>query len=116
MDEILKLLLDDLDRIAESSEEIFDTEVRERMRDAVHHSFIKPKSRYVLSDEFGMFTKRANAKVKAALRRFLDAAKIVAKKEGLATPDARLAAFQNTDLTSGEGNHYDDFFGYAEKP
>jgi hypothetical protein len=116
MDEILQLLLDDLDKIAESSEEIFDTEVRDRMRDAVHYGFLKPKSRYVLPDDFGMFTKRANAKVKAALHRFLDAAKTAAKKEGLVTPDARLAAFQNNEVTSAEGNYYDDFFGYAEKP
>jgi len=41
---------------------------------------------------------------------------VAAASRSLKTPEARLAAFQDTDVESSQGYTYDEYFGYAEKP
>ena len=41
---------------------------------------------------------------------------VVTAAKGLKTPKERLAAFQNVEVESKEGNTYDEYFGYAEAP
>lgn len=114
MEEILKKLLDDLALVAEENEEIFDTDVREQMFDAVYYGFIKPKSDFKLPAKFGMFTDAGNRQVKAALSDFIIRAAEKADELGL-TAGERLAAFQNDEVTGGDEEFTsDDFFGYLE--
>src|SRR5438552_2178029 len=67
MKKALKQLINSLDKIFETDEEVGDTAVREAMYDAVHKSFIAPQAGYELPAEFGMFSPTANKKVRAAL-------------------------------------------------
>ena len=119
MDQLLQALLTDLDAIREEHEEIGDTEVAIQMTKAVHDGFISPKPGFVLPNQFQMMTPEGDRKVRAALQRFLKKAARVARAEGLNTPEARLAAFQNMDVWSEDaegGSCYNDYFGYYEHP
>jgi hypothetical protein len=119
VEKLLEALLEDLDAIMEEHEEIGDTEVSIQMTKAVHDGFISPKPGFVLPDEFGMYTPQGDRKVRAALQRFLKKATKVAQAEGLNTPEARLAAFQNLEVCSEDeqgGSCYNDYFGHHEHP
>src|SRR5262245_46386651 len=116
MKQALKQLIDDLDAIFEEHEELGDTDVREQMAMAIHHALIAPEPDYALPKAFGMFSEEANSRVREALDAFLEDPEIVAAKESLSTPQARLDAFQDIAVESDEGNTYDEYFGYTETP
>lgn len=113
MDELLHQLLDELERIGEEHSEIYDTDVREQMFQLVFDGLIVPQSDFRLPTRVGMYSDQANARVLDALQRYLVAAAPRAAIEGLATPAARLMAFQNANVvTSGAGQTPDEFFGW----
>jgi len=114
MQDKLKCLLDDLDKIAENHEEVGDTDVREQMSDAVLKLFIIPVEGYELPGEFGMFSNEGNTAVKNALEKFLQNVQGLIGSQGFDTPEHRLQAFQNEDIESDDGMYYDDYFGYIE--
>jgi hypothetical protein len=116
MGELLQALLDDLDEIMEEHEDVGDTEVAIQMTKAVHDGFISPRPGFVLPRDFQMHTAQGNRRVRSALQRFLKRAAQVAEVEGLDTPEARLAAFQNLDIESEGGSCYNDYFNYYERP
>jgi hypothetical protein len=111
--QILRSLLDDLDKVSNESDEIFDTAVRERMWDAVEKAFINPRPGYVLPSEFGMFTQLGNASVRDALRRFIQRASAWAERNRVKSRESRLASFQDSEVASRKGSHYHDFFGHS---
>lgn len=110
----LSQLLNSLDRIGESNGEIGDTDVREKMSEAVHRTFIEPVDSYELPNEFGMYSDEANASVKSALESFINGVIPKIGSTGLASRNERLGAFQDDDIESNEGTYYDDYFGYSE--
>lgn len=112
MKKSLKALLNTIDKIFDEYEELGDTAVREQMREAIEKSLLAPVTGYVLPDEFGMFEPKGNAKVKAALAKFIEAAKVEAA--GLVTREDRLRAFQDLDVESRDGNTYDEYFGHDD--
>lgn len=112
MKKALKAVLNALDKIAEDHEEVTDTDVREQMREAVERALLEPVADYELPDEFGMFEPEGNAKVKAALAKFIDAARL--ESAALKTRAERLRAFQNDEVESRDGNNYDEYFGYDD--
>ncbi len=115
VEEALRQLSEGLESVGERCEEICDTDIREQMYDAIISVFIDPKYEYVLPTEFGMFTPEGNGAVYQALARFLLPLVTAASAAGLSAPRERLLAFQNDGVeTSGEGNYYDDFFGYID--
>ena len=110
MKNALRNLLNELDSIAEEHEEIIDTDVRENMGDALHHAYLEPTAGYALPDDYEMEQPEGNAAIKAALMKFVAAAK--AESPSLATREARLAAFQDLEVESEAGNTYDEYFGH----
>lgn len=110
----LRQLLDDLDEIAESHEEVGDTDVREAMSEAVHHVLLVPNPRYILPDRFRMFSDDGDRLVRRALARFFAHPEVTTLASGEAAPKERLAAFQDESLQSLKGSYYDDYFGYAD--
>lgn len=113
MDDLLSALLDALDVVGQSHEEIYDTVCREKMGEAIVHLFIKPDADYVVPHEFGLHEATANLAVKNALVAYATAAKTAAADLGVNSFRERLAAFQNGDVESRiEGNDFDDFFGW----
>ncbi len=116
MEKALNKLLNDLEFIATTHREVLDTYVREKMFEAIHDCFIKPKADYELPVAFGMFTEDGNHKVYLALRNFLTHPEVMKAAQTLSTPASRLAAFQNMNVLSKGGNTFDEYFGYADHP
>lgn len=113
----LRTLLASLLAVAREHPEIFDTDVRERMFEAVYHGFLKPQADFVLPSSFGMFSDEANQQVKEALGLYIQNAGARAEEIGMVDPNERLAAFQDDEVEvedMEEGTLApDDFFGWA---
>ena len=115
MDELLRELLETLEEIGRSHEELYDSDCRDTLGDAVFHLFINPSPGYELPDDFGLDSDDANQRVRAALRHYVDSARESAAKLGLADFHARLAAFQNGDVRTSRGQkQFDAFFGWSD--
>lgn len=113
MDEVLLELLHRLETVGDAHEELFDSEVREAMDDAVWQGFIRPRPGYALPEQFAMFSPEGDAAVREALAWFLPAANIAADRSGLDTFSKKLKAFQNLEVRTSRQNDYNDFFGWA---
>lgn len=114
MKNALKQVLDDLDQIAaQGHDEVYDTDVREEMHEAVHQTLVEPQKDYMLPDNYHMFSDEGNALVKAALAKFLAHPEYIAAKD-LPTARDRLNAFQDMNVQSDEGMSYDEYFGYDD--
>jgi hypothetical protein len=113
MKKLVKALLNAMDRLSEGHPEVTDTEVRVNMRRAIMDGLIDPKPGFVLPDEFGMADENGDAKVKAALAKFLAKGRALADKANLSTAEARLRAFQD-DVQSNDGSEYDMYFNHVD--
>ncbi|HVK13452.1 MAG TPA: hypothetical protein VM597_32165 [Gemmataceae bacterium] len=108
-------LLSRLLAVGEGHRELYDTTVRYRLDDAVHHGFLIPTPGYQLPDHFALYSAEGNVAVREALATCLPAARAAAEAGGLDTFHKRLAAFQNLAVRVGpKRNCYNDFFGYAD--
>ena len=107
-------LMERLETIAATHEELFDTDVREQMFDAVLRAFLRPQAGYGLPDEFGMFEADGNAAVREALGQYVMRATARASAIGLSDATGRLAAFQDDTAQTSSGQTPDAFFGWAE--
>jgi hypothetical protein len=114
MDELLKSLLNRLEVVGKEHTELYDTECRERMGDAVFDGFIRPREGFVVPSEYGLYSPDANARVRTAIYDYITAANSAAAALGLKSFHQRLSAFQNENVRSDiEGVYYDDVFGYC---
>ncbi len=107
----LKRLLDALDVIDEKDDDLTDTEVRERMYEAVYNGFIVQTPGYTLPSDYYLYkVKECNAMVRQALADFVSAA----CKSGSATAKQRFAEFQDDTVFSDAGHDYNWYFGSAD--
>jgi hypothetical protein len=110
----LKKLMETLEDIGHEHSEIYDTDVREQLFEAVLKGFIKPQAGYALPDTYGLYEAEGNQRVKQALERYIIVASQLAEKAGLNARE-RLEAFQNLKVhTDGEEQYPDDFFGWLD--
>ena len=109
----LKELLDDLDKIGRKHDGLFDTDVREKLYEAVFRAFVMQEGGYEIPDELCMFSPAGNKAVHRALERFVMAARTEVERAGkrLNTPAKRLCAFEDLTIESREGEGFDTFFG-----
>lgn len=112
----LKQFLTALDAVFDEYEEVGDTAVREQMTDAIYFGFIEPRQRYKLPATFGMFSDQGNKLVRGAIEKFLAHPEVIAAGKTLKTSEERINAFQDGDARSSEGNAFDEYFGYTNKP
>jgi hypothetical protein len=112
MDELLLELLNRLEAIGQEHEEIYDSEVRDQMREAVHDGFLDLVPGYKLPDTFGLRSDEGNRLVREALSSYIEAATAKAQALGL-TFKQRLNAFQSTDAMTPTGTTADEFCGYT---
>jgi len=111
----LKQLLERLEVVGTTHEELYDTDVREQLFDAVLRSYLRPEPGYEFPETFGMFEPEGNAAVRSALLEYVKRAGARAAEIGVTDPTARLAAFQDSDVETKEGGAApDEFFGWAE--
>ncbi len=112
----LKQFLDDLDKIFTKHEELGDTDVREQLTFAVRKGFILQQSDYTVPSTFGMFSDEGNQKVQTVVQRFLAHSEVTASSKLLKSWEDRLAAFQDCDVKSTNGNTFFEYFGYTNNP
>jgi hypothetical protein len=113
MDKALRKLLGRLAHIAETHEEVYDSDVREAMRDAVFHGFVKRVPSFRMPATFETFSAEADQLIRDALVEYLNEANSRADALGLGFR-ARYAAFQDEHVTFGPQQlNYGDFFGYT---
>jgi hypothetical protein len=113
MEDLLRDLLNRLGQVGEHHEEIYDTECRDRMSNAVFDGFIRRLDGFVLPSDFGLYSPDANARVREALATYIAEASVQAPALQLRSFHERLSAFQNGDVKSNGGDYFDDFFGYS---
>jgi hypothetical protein len=106
-------LLEELEDIGNEDEQIFDSEVREVIGDAIFLALVKAEPGYALPTSFGMGPD-LDARVYAAVQSFVSKATVEANQAGLRTFKARLLAFQDSSVITDEGNDFEDFFGAAD--
>lgn len=104
--------LDALETLADEHEELFDTDVRERMWRVVEERFVLMTPGVDVPLELGMFSEAANEKLRGLLRRHLDALASEAASHHLDTPEQRLAVLSTPLVASQRAKHtFEDFFG-----
>lgn len=111
MQEELRRLLERLERIGEEYPDLFNSEVRQAMSNALVDGFARLVPEFALPSSFRMLSAEGNDEVHAALASFLDAARPLAEQQELRTFHQRLAAIQNSAVRTDEGNDFDEFFG-----
>ena len=114
MNEVLLQLLHRLEAVGDEHDELYDSDVREAMDNAVFCGFLKPQFDYILPDKFAMYTPEGDRKVRRVVEWFLPTARAAADRCGLDTFHKRLKAFQNLDVCTARQNTYNDFFGWAD--
>lgn len=112
MKEILHTLLEQLSAIGEDHEEVYDTDVRERMRQAIFDGFLQSTPHFSTPRGFGMFTEEGNRRVRDAIDTYISAARSYASDHQLNFP-ARLAAFQDSSVVGPNQVEYSEFFGHV---
>jgi hypothetical protein len=111
----LLALLNRLDDIAIEHPEITDSEVREALAEVINYSFIWQQSTPPIPRFYRAYD-RANDMLHDALERFIEA--VLDDEEVRRTPPgiARLKLFQNEQIVTPSGNHFDLYFGLLERP
>lgn len=110
---LLKSLLERLEAIGQSHEDLYDTETREAMSQAIMRGFVEAQAGFQAPLTYGLHSASANADVRTALLAYMSAASAIATDAALDEP-ARLAAFQDPEVhTDGDRQFFDDFFGWV---
>lgn len=109
--------LESLDAIAETHDELTDTEVRERLREVIDYHFVWDRP---VGDDFprcyAMFSDEGDAAVAAAVRAFVIEAAALARDEGIEPGTARHAAIEDPAILTAAGNLYDEYLGSEDEP
>ena len=104
--------LDALEEVASEHPELFDTDVRERMWEAVEHRYLRLESSYEIPRDLGMSTKDGNARLRAVLEHHLKDLVTIADALKLDTEDKRRQSLLDSEVRSQqEGLTYDAFLG-----
>ena len=101
-----------LEVVAAGNEEIFDTVCREKMGQAVMDGFVRGRGPDVVPRDLGLATGDANGLVHTSLVQFIVDANAVADVKQMLFCD-RLNELQNDEVTTDEGNDYEEFFGHT---
>jgi len=113
IENLLGTLLQDLMSVGNDHEELFDSEVRQIMGNAVMDGFVRGQGTGVVSTELGMFSDEANRLVYAALVKFIENANAAAESLGMTAFFDRLAALQDRHVVTNGSYDYDEFFGHT---
>lgn len=113
IDQILRKALEELDVVAKDHEEIFDSEVREKIGIAVMDGFVKQKGSSAVPTDLGLATDELNEQIRSILVDFVQSANNAANSTGLSAFHDRLEALQNGCVVTDGGNDYEEYFGHT---
>jgi hypothetical protein len=110
MEELLHRLMTRLEEAAGSHPELYDTEVRDHLAEALLRGFVEQEADFEVPAALGLFTDEGNEAVRRILQDYLREARARAETLGL-DREGRQAALWNYDVATDEGQYADDFFG-----
>jgi hypothetical protein len=113
MREPLVRFLDALEAIGAKHEEVYDTDVRERVAAVIEQRLIASSTEVDVSDELGMFSSEGNQLVRSALVSYLAEASTRADAANL-DESARRAAVWDGEAVSSSGTPVDEFLGWVD--
>jgi len=102
-----------LESVESQFEEVQDTGVREQLSETVYHYFVYNHEAQNIPITYGMFSKKGDDLVHAAVKDFLKSAKYQAQKEGIFTPEDRHDFLQDPTIKTAEGSMYDEYLGHS---
>lgn len=111
---LLRQLLEKLESVGDHHEEVFDTDVREKLADAVAYGFLKPIEGFEIPTDYAMYSASGNAAVQDVIAWFIPLANERARALGLDSFHKRLNAFQDDNVETERQSTYDEFFGWAK--
>ena len=113
MREPLVRFLDALEAIGAEHEEVYDTDVRERLGAVIEQRLIARSDTVEVPDELGMFSSEGNQLVRTALVNYLAEASTRADAANL-DESARRAAVWDGEAASSNGTPVDEFLGWVD--
>jgi hypothetical protein len=109
-------LLDELETIADTHDELWDTDVREAMAVALNEYFVLGQPYDTLPVRYSMFSRAGDELIAAAMARFLERVAAATDLAAFTPGQPRLDLLQSTDAVSSTGKFYDEFWGHVEAP
>jgi transketolase len=109
----LRRLLDDLEELGQTHDEVYDTDVREHMAEAIVSGLLSELGTAGDPAEFGMFSAEGNVAVRQAVEKYLSTAVPTADELGLDQRE-RTTAIWDAEVTSSQGTPVDEFLGWLE--
>jgi hypothetical protein len=113
MREPLVRFLDALEAIGAEHEEVYDTDVRERLAAVIEQRLITKSNQVNVPDQLGMFSAAGNQLVRGALVSYLAEASTRADALNL-DESARRAAVWDGEASSSNGTPVDEFLGWVD--
>ena len=111
MDELLRQLLNQFERIGQSHPEIYERECREAVTEVVFKLFVQPEKNYHPELEFGIRNRHADLAIRNALLDYCaESNNFFIANSNLDSFRTRLLAFQNDEVQSDFGYEHSDFF------
>jgi hypothetical protein len=104
----LATLLNRLEEIAEKHEELYDTECREKMSEALFTAFVYKKDGYVLATDFAFYEVEGNKEVSEAISQYIE---VMEPLTEASTEEERMDMIEDYGVESNDGQTFDDFFG-----
>jgi hypothetical protein len=113
MREPLVRFLDALEAIGAEHEEVYDTDVRERLAALIEQRLIRKSNEVNIPDELGTFSPEGDQLVRAALVSYL--AEAAPRADALNLDEAaRRAAVWDGEAASSNGMPVDEFLGWVD--
>ncbi len=113
MRDLLIKFLDALEAIGGDHEELYDTDVRERVGEVIERLLVTPSGSIDVPRDLGMFSEEGNRLVAGALERYL--AEAVPRADELQLDEAaRRVAVWDGDAVSRTGSTVDEFLGWID--
>lgn len=107
----LTAFLDQLERIGLEHDELYDTDVRERMAEVIERTLVEGAGPIDVPRSLGMFSEEGNARVQAALATYLGSALPLATELALDEAGRRDAVWDEGGGSSA-GTSVDEFLGW----
>jgi len=112
LEQALLDLLVKLTNISQHHQDLFDSEVRDKMAQTVFHGFLKPTESFTVPTDHGLSSIEGNLLIRDSLDSYIKEASALATAQGLDF-HRRLDAFQNYKVKIVPFSFaYDSFFGH----
>ena len=116
LDRSIRVLYLELEKLADSNDELTDTDVREALHMTLNNFFVWGKALDRLPISYGMFSREGDEAVARAVNNFLFSVHSTSELSAIPKGKERLNRLQNPNILTPGGCQYDDFIGHADEP